>query len=263
MRKKFLGLICFLYALIIAFVWKYNILGNFLAPQMQIYLKTTLFVLLIIGIIICYSDKISYKFKITDLILILPLIALIFAGDGRLTTEFANNRNTNLKKETKATKRSAALDKFDVNMSDYNFDNVDFDIQDNLYYDLSNYITYITNPDDFVGKTIRVRGFTNTKGGYLPQGYFTIGKYGVSCCTADAGVVGFIAKYDKNKIKDNTWYEIDGVLQKTKDLAGYDIMVIIINSYKEIDYKKEEQYVYPCYSYDDNSCDQLLKYNFK
>ena len=242
MRKKFLGLICFLYALIIAFVWKYNILGNFLAPQMQIYLKTTLFVLLIIGIIICYSDRISYKFKITDLILILPLIALIFAGDGRLTTEFANNRNTNLKKETKATKRSAALDKFDVNMSDYNFDNVDFDIQDNLYYDLS---------------------FTNTKGGYLPQGYFTIGKYGVSCCTADAGVVGFIAKYDKNKIKDNTWYEIDGVLQKTKDLAGYDIMVIIINSYKEIDYKKEEQYVYPCYSYDDNSCDQLLKYNFK
>lgn len=262
MMKKFLGLICFLYALIIGFVWRYNILDNFLSPKMQIYIKTTLFVLLVLGIIICYSDSIKYKFKVTDIILILPLVLLIFAGDGRLTTDFSTNRS-NIKTENKVSKRDSSMDKFDVNMDDYDFENVDFDIQDSLYYELSSYVTYATKPDNYVGKTIRVRGFTNTKGNFLPRGYFMIGKYGVSCCTADAGYLGFIAKYDNKKIKDNTWYEITGVLQKTKDLAGYDILVIVINDYKEISSSKEKQYVYPCYSYDDDSCEQLLKYDIK
>lgn len=263
MMKKFFGIICFLYALIIGFVWRYNILSNFLAPQMQMYLKTSLFVFIIMGIIICYSDNIKYKFKITDIILVLPLILLIFAGDGRLTTDFAGNRSSNIKKSSKITKRDPSVDKFNINMKDYDFNNLDFDIKDNLYYDMSNYITYITDPDKYVGKTIKVRGFTSSQEGYLPKGYFMIGKYGVSCCTADAGYVGFIVKYDNHKIKDKTWYEIDGVLQKSKDIAGYDIMVIVINSFKEIDSTKEEQYVYPCYSYEDDSCQQLLKYDFK
>ena len=92
MKKKYLGLICLLYLLIILFVNRYNILRNFLAPNMQIYLKASTILLALIAIVIFMYDDLHYKFKIIDLVLLLPLIMLIFAGDGRLTTSFAANR---------------------------------------------------------------------------------------------------------------------------------------------------------------------------
>ena len=98
---------------------------------------------------------------------------------------------------------------------------------------------------------------------FLSSDYFYIGKYGVSCCTADAGFVGFIVEKDDIKIKNDAWYEIEGVFESGEDLAGYKIMVIKITNIKEIDGSSEEQYVYPCYSYGDGSCSQILKYNFK
>lgn len=266
MKNKFLGIICFLYSTIIGFVWEYNILGNFLAPQMQMYLKVTCIVLLIMGIIICFDDDYHYKFKISDLILMLPFILLIFAGDGRLTTAFANNRTTTIKQNKKVEEKEESFvdeTKEEIVKENYDLSNIDFDIQDDNYYDLGNYITYITNPEKVDGKTIKVRGFTQTQTDYLPKGYFAIGKYGVSCCAADAGFVGFIVKYDDYKIKDNAWYEIEGVLQHTKDLAGYDIMVIRILNIKEIDSNNEEVYVYPCYAYGDGMCTQITKYNLE
>ena len=269
MKNKFLGLICFLYSLIIGFVWRYNILGNFLAPQMQIYLKVTCIVLLLMGIIICFDDNYHYKFKISDLILILPFILLIFAGDGRLTTSFSNNRTTSFTtnkndvKKEKVEEKEVKKEDIEINLDDYDFSDIFFDVQDDSYYDLANYITYITNPDEFNGKTIKVRGFVNTEIDVLPKGYFAIGKYGISCCAADAGFVGFIAKYDDYKVKNNGWYEIEGVLQKNKDVAGFDIMTIKIANIKEIDQTSEEVYVYPCYSYGDGTCSQITQYNFE
>ena len=70
MKKKYLGLICLLYAGIILFVNHYNILRNFLAPSMQIYLKCSVPLFIIIALVIFYSDNIHYHFKISDLVLI-------------------------------------------------------------------------------------------------------------------------------------------------------------------------------------------------
>ena len=269
MKKRFLGFICLLYALIIGFVWRYNILGNFLAPNMQMYLKVTCFILLLMALIIFYQEEISYKFKISDLILIFPLIMLIFAGDGRLTTDLSNNRNlklntnkTTISKTNDDSKKIKEIEK-NIKENKYDFTNVDFPVIDETYYDLANYLTYIDETNEYVDKTIKVKGFATKKGTYLPKGYFMIGKYGVSCCAADAGLVGFIIKQDNYKIKEGSWYEIEGVFYKTKDYAGYDIMAIKIASIKEINGDAEEIYVYPCYSYDDGLCTELSKYNFK
>ena len=270
MKNKFLGIVCIIYSLIIGFVWRYNIIDNFLAPQMQIYLKITFFVLLFLGIIVMFSEKISFKFKITDIILLLPLFMLIFAGDGRLTTSFASNRIINnnssstVSANSELTKKEKEKNKeidYNVENNNYNFDNVDFDVIDANYYDLANFLTYINKNNKYVGKTIRVRGFTTKKTSYLPEGHILIGKYGVSCCTADAGLVGFIIKEDNYKIKENAWYEVEGVLEKDKDSAGYDIMKIKIVNIKEIE--EENQYVYPCYSYDDGTCEAFSKYNLE
>ena len=67
----------------------------------------------------------------------------------------------------------------------------------------------------------------------------------------------------KNKITDNKWYEIEGVLEKGKDKEGYDIMYINVINIKEIDFKNEEQYIYHCYAYEEGSCEAIGKYNLE
>ena len=36
--------------------------------------------------------------------------------------------------------------------------------------------------------------------------YIGIGKYGITCCAADAGFVGFLSKLGNHKVKVNKWY---------------------------------------------------------
>ena len=97
----------------------------------------------------------------------------------------------------------------------------------------------------------------NTPG--IPKGYFAIGKYVISCCAADASFGGFISKYDGDvEIKENEWYEIEGVLNTAKDVNGYDIIIINVVNIKQIDGSKEEIYVYPCYN---GECGVLKNYD--
>ncbi len=262
MKKKYLGLICLLYALIILFVNHYNILRNFLAPQMQIYLKCSVPVLLLMAIVIFYSDKFHYHFKITDLLLLLPLVMLIMAGDGRLTLSASTNRISNIKREKVVKKERTKKDpKIDVSKLD--FENPYFDVDDEIYLDLGNYLMYNSKAEAFIGKTIRLKGFTVGNSDYLPNGLYGLGKYGTSCCVADAGFMGYIIKPNGHKIKNNTWYEVEGYIERHEDLSGHDIFPITVVNIKEIDGSNEEEYVYPCYNYGDGSCSKMKKYNLK
>ena len=262
--KKFLGVICILYSIMIAYVWKFDLLKNFLAPQMQMYIKVSSVVLFIMGLVIILSEESHYKFKISDLILVLPVVMLILASDGKLTTSFANNRTINTHATKKVvTKKIKEEEEKPFNKDDYDINDVYFKIEDDNYYDLSDYITYVTKPEKFEDKIIKVRGFTQDMSEFLSKKYFALGKYGVNCCTADAEFSGFVVKYDDYKVKDNTWYEVTGVLQKTKDLYGNNIMAIRILKLDEIDSSNEEQYVYPCYAYGNGMCTQITKYNLE
>ena len=102
MSKRYLGIICLLYSGLFGYVIVFDKLKNFLAPQMQIYIKLSLIPMIIIGLVMLFNNRVHYKFKISDLVLILPLVLLIFAGDGRLTSSFASNRTANLNREKKA-----------------------------------------------------------------------------------------------------------------------------------------------------------------
>lgn len=262
MKKKYLGLICLLYALIILFVNHYNILRNFLAPSMQIYLKCSVPVLIIMAIVIFYSEKFHYHFKISDLVLILPLVMLIMAGDGRLTLKVASNRTSNVKQE-KIVKKTDNKKDPKIDESKLDFTNPDFLVEDDIYIDLGNYLTYNPKAENYIGKTIKVKGFTVGNSDYLPEGLYGLGKYGISCCVADAAYMGYIIKPGKHKIKGSTWYEVEGYIERSKDLSGQDIFPITVVNIKEIDGSKEEEYVYPCYNYGDGGCQKLKKYNLK
>ena len=260
--KKFLGLICIIYSVIIGYVWFFDKLKYFLAPNMQIYLKSSLIPLLIMGIILLKEKK--DKFKISDLILLIPILMIILSSDGKLSLSYASNKvvmKQNVMKETKAKKQETDIPEDDEIDIDINNQGIYFDVNDKNYFDLAGYITFPSdNYNKYLNKTIKVRGMAVKNGEYIPKGYFQIAKYTITCCAADAELSYFYVKEDDQQIKEDAWYEIEGVLKKTI-YRNTNIMYIKIINIKEIDSKNEEIYVYPCYSYDDGKCSEFLKYN--
>jgi len=265
MTKRFLGFISLLYSGIILYLLISNSLKNFLAPSMQLYVKITIIPLIIIGFVMLFNNKVNYKFKISDLVLLIPLIMLIIAGDGKLTSTFASSRATNYTTEERIKSEEAVQDYREVveETYDYDFSNPYFDIVDANYNELSNYLTFSPKASVYEGKTIKVRGFVLKNISYVPNGYYSIGKLSISCCAADAIFTGFVVKDNNSKVVSDKWYEIEGILEKGKDKDGYDIMYIKVINLKEIDESLSEQYVYPCYAYDDGVCEAIAKYDLE
>ena len=266
MRNKFLGIICFIYAFIISFVWISGNLKNYLAINMQTYIKLSVIPMLILGIVLVTS-KSKNKFKISDVVLLIPLILIFIAGDGRLTVSFANNRvSGNKKKTTVVDNKKKDNDVKDVlnytDNSNIDFTNVKYDIVDEAYNEVAIFFSFDSKAKKHEGETIRVRGFALEDEDYIPDGYFMIGKYIITCCAADSSFVGYTVKNGDFKIKSGSWYEIEGVLEPT-NLGNEDaIMAIRVVNIKSIDKKKEEQYVYQCFAYDkDGSCSKVLEYD--
>lgn len=52
MKKRYLGIICLLYSGIIAYVWIFKLINNYISLYMQFYLKISMFIFLLIGIIL-------------------------------------------------------------------------------------------------------------------------------------------------------------------------------------------------------------------
>lgn len=260
--KRYLGIVCLLYSGIFGYVVLFDKLKNFLAPSMQIYLKLSIIPLLVIGIIML-TNKSHYKFKVIDLVLLIPLVFLVLAGDGRLTSSFASNRSGKFNASDRV-KNTDLKEKNDVEekvVDEYDFSNPYFQINDTNYIDLAYYFAEAPKASKFMGKTIKVKGFALKDLEFMDSNYFAVGKYEISCCAADASYIGYIAKYDISKISPDKWYEIEGVLDIGKDKEGYDIVYINVINLKEI--SSEEQYVYPCYSYGENACKELEKYNLE
>ena len=262
--KKFLGIICILYSGLIGYVWIFDKLKNFLAPNMQLYLKLSLPILLIMGIMLL-KEK-NDKFKISNLILLLPIVMIVLSSDGKLTNAIAINRSTKpkIKKQIKKVevKEEKEEEDDDIEIDKDNLE-IHFDVIDKNYMDLATYITFpFENYKQYQNKTIRVKGLALKNIDNTPKGYVQLGRYAITCCAADASFAGFYVKEEGNNIKDNTWYEVEGILKK----SVYDyvnIMYIKVINIKEIDKNGNEDYVYPCYSYDDGSCQDFLKYNLK
>lgn len=266
MRKKYLALISFSYLSMFVFFIFTNRLKNFLAPQMYIYVQLGIIPLFLIFInyIIrkeekhcCTHEKCDHKenekFSYFNLILLVPILMIILSGDGKLSLDLASNKNIANTRNASQQKKENINDK---EKGDVNKDKKEtpkkelFEIDDKNYYTLSNYLTYEEEALKLEGKKIKVKGFTLKKATFLKDKQFAIGKYVITCCASDALFSGFFVKEENlnKEIKENTWYEIEGVLVKDVDKENLPILAIKPTKITEIDGKKEEQYIYPNYS---------------
>ena len=269
--KKFLGIVCFIYSSLILYIWIKGDLNNYIAPNMQMYIKGSLIPLIIIGIVLV-TNKINYKFKPSDLILLLPILLVFFSGDGNLSIGVAKVKAT-AKNRTKTeivdntqiedTKIEDTKTEDIVESSNTKIEEFYFDITESNYSYLADYITYIPGAKKYVGKTIKAKGFAVDYSEYLTDDYFTFGRYMITCCAADAEYTGFMVKYPKNKIEYGKWYEVEGYLEQGKDSEGYDVMTINPISVKEVKQGDANNYVYSCETYGKKACDEMLKYDLE
>lgn len=269
MRNKVLGLICFFLSGMILYVFLKGLIGNFLIPSMQRYLMVAGGFLVLVGFALLFSKE-KEKFQVSDFLLLLPILFLIGMGDGKLTMDFARNRSNTFQGNGNVTKKKVKKEETKKEVKEFtsedysnlDFRNVDFDVNDITFSGLSDGITYNKHPEKWVGKTIRVSGFAVVNAEYLPEGVFAIGKYLISCCAADAEVTGFLATIDDmSSIQNNGWYEIEGVLELGEDAYGNQVLMVHVLHYKKISSKTESLYVFPCFSYGDGSCKEVVKYH--
>ena len=265
MKNRLIPIISILYSILLLFMAITGKLNYFLAPNMHIYFYLSIVPLFIIGLVTLFKP-LHIKIKLTDLILFLPIIMLLLAGDGTLSVSFAKSRVSNTQNKTKAvekTKDTKKEDKKEEPKEDikYDFSNVYFDVKDSTYQGLSSYLTYTSGARIYAGKTIRVTGFVIKNEVYLRDNLFGIGRYAITCCAADAEFAGFMVSYDASKVEENGWYTIEGVLKEDKDGEGYDILSIEAINVKKAK-KPKEAYVYMCSEYGSGNCSDLQKYDF-
>jgi uncharacterized repeat protein (TIGR03943 family) len=98
--------------------------------------------------------------------------------------------------------------------------------------------------DQFVGKRMEISGFVYRQDG-MKDNQFVVGRFAVSCCSADASPFGVLVEYDRAKSWANdTWVKVSGTLQKTT-FEDQDIMMLKVDSVTKLDTPKDKQYVYP------------------
>ena len=260
MKKRFLGIVCLIYSLIIIFIWTKGILGNFIAPNMQIYIKSSVIPLIVIGIVLLIDNKIKYNFKISDLVLLVPILFLLFVGDGNLSMDIAKIKAT--------AKNKNNIENIDDGTTDYivkddKIEEFYFDIEDSNYSYIADYLPYTSGARKFIGKTIRAQGIAVDFSEYFTDEYFSIGRYTITCCAADAEFTGFVVIKPDFKIEYGKWYEVEGYLELGKDIDGDSVMVINPVSVKKISGKGLNQNVYSCEAYGKSACRALLKYDFE
>lgn len=98
-------------------------------------------------------------------------------------------------------------------------------------------------PRDYVGRTIKMSGFVFKEDGFNSN-QLVVSRFMITHCIADASILGLLAEFkEANSFKEDTWLEIEGVLDVTK-YGEYEIPVIKATNWKVID-EPTEPYVYP------------------
>ncbi|WP_134215883.1 TIGR03943 family putative permease subunit [Pelotomaculum propionicicum] len=98
-------------------------------------------------------------------------------------------------------------------------------------------------PELYAGKEISMLGFVYKETGMQP-GQFALGRYVITCCSADASFAGFLCEYDNTgDFKEGDWLTIRGTI-KVGQYNGSSIPVILVGAFNKTDQEPANPYIY-------------------
>lgn len=100
-------------------------------------------------------------------------------------------------------------------------------------------------PEQYAGKEITMLGFVFKEPG-MPSNQFVLGRYIITCCSADASLGGFLCEYGNTAdFKEGSWLIIRGII-KTGKYNDSTVPIITINSFSPAQ-EPQNPYIYPVY----------------
>lgn len=148
------------------------------------------------------------------------------------TDEFTPLVNNNFLSDEEFEEKLKMLDSSTIQMKD--------DMFTSYYEAISN------NPSNYIGRTIKMTGFVYKEPSFS-QNQLVVSRFMIVHCIADAVILGFLTEFDDaNKLDEDTWIEIEGVLDTT-NYDGVAMPIIKVVNWNKIN-EPIEPYVYPVLS---------------
>jgi uncharacterized repeat protein (TIGR03943 family) len=97
------------------------------------------------------------------------------------------------------------------------------------------------NLKSMTGKTVTTKGFVYREKNFM-QNQIIVARFGITCCVADASVIGIMAKGDVAAIPKDKWVEVTGTIEQTQ-YDGSTVPIINIKQISKIS-APEQPYVF-------------------
>ncbi|MDD2505614.1 MAG: TIGR03943 family protein [Bacilli bacterium] len=227
LRKQFKRLIIISYAVIMFYIVFSGVITKFVNPRVTPYIITCAVILLVFFVVDIVNKKTdSIQFSKSDIIYIFPILLIFFINNGEISSNLISNKGINIGKTS--TENTQTSDYEDAMKLAEQMDNAELAKKTvvnenkevkNIEINNSNYVSILMdisdNLDNYVGDEISIDGFIY-RDSTMKSTEFVIGRLYISCCTADAQLLGYLCNYtDSSNIKDNEWYNVKAKIDTT------------------------------------------------
>lgn len=165
-----------------------------------------------------------WEHKVQLALVTLPIVLLIFFAPKALSSQAFLSRTT-------------SSGNADLGLSRSNQQPVEFvlNTENRELIDWIRLFAQNAEPDTYKDMKAKITGFV-LKDDTLPANHFTLARFVISCCAADARPVGLIIKYDPAKFNpvSDQWLELKGQFI-VEDIAGQRTAVLDLSEAKPID----------------------------
>lgn len=275
--------ICFGTALMLVFLVVTGQIGLFINPRLLPFVVVGTVLLVLLGMVQVWNIKNSPLHPVGKwgyLMLFLPVAAYLFAQPGALDASMASKKGVNYlspeamqqqqrvlsKEETeqrqgKQSEQVSADDSTETNppadaeADQFNantyYDDLLQELKDSrvITFKDDKYIDQLTTvqmyTDELSDKPTQIKGFVfRVKD--MPDDVILISRYAMTCCAADASVIGIFASFPgSDSLKEGDWIEVTGPLDEITIDQGR-LPLIKADEYREIPEPKDP-YVYANY----------------
>ncbi|SHF16987.1 TIGR03943 family protein [Seinonella peptonophila] len=220
-------LICFGMAIMLISLILLDQLPLLLHPRFHIWTYISIILFIILGWIqaIHLREKELHPVGFWGyLFVLLPLVTYLFIPPKALDASMANQKGTLVTKTSQQQKKQP-IPSIETNkpseLGDPNDPNVQNLIamlkqKEPIKLTESNFANYLSAMEMFAekvkGKQVHLKGMA-----YQQDEHMILGRFVLSCCTADASMIGFVIENKNNlPIHNNRWYEVTGRLSTIK-----------------------------------------------
>ncbi|MDD3340862.1 MAG: TIGR03943 family protein [Bacilli bacterium] len=265
LRKSFKIVIFAFYAGMIFFLYFSGMIKRMIHPRMYPFILLSAVILLLFCIVehLFLKKQRLGRIQFFNFVYLIPIVCIFFTNNANLSNKIIQNKGINIglnsnqnastnkaqKKTTDQQDNDIIEERFEEDIPKQNQEETSkksSEKKEMIEIADADFLWQVSdisiNINDYVGKEVSYTGFIY-RDETVEANQFVVGRLAMTCCTADAGLMGFLATYaDYANIKDGDWYQIKAVIDKRK-YNGVMLPYLKIYEVVKVD-KPADEYVY-------------------